>query len=316
MRNTTPKPLLVLPPAPGRWQQLEDLYADLAPVWKNDLRLRVTEPLDEARDAVAVVPDGGRLLAGVCIRRRGELGVLGHVLTRPEVRGRGLARTLLQTLLSWFDMTGGKWLYVNAPPDLAHGLFEKFGFHGVRPLGDPSGVETRSLVRSPGTAPSIPYDPPPSGGIEVQPLNRAAFPAIVALLKHYRGPDPRVDATTSSAGAETTAIELLDREQQGTCLLRGAIRDHRLIAIGTVATDTLGKRTYGMIAPAGADAEPLRRELQRIAANRGYEQLDFPLETLGAPTGEQPGPRDRGGPGEQGRAAPGYPPDSSTSSTS
>ena len=102
------KPLLILAPSSTRWQAFEQLLAHEEQSWLDDLRMRLTEGVRGSRDAFAALPDGSRLLASACIRRRHDVGVLGHVLTIPAERRRGRARALLQALLSWFDMSGGR----------------------------------------------------------------------------------------------------------------------------------------------------------------------------------------------------------------
>lgn len=84
----------------------------------------MTAELSGSRDALALLPDGGRVLAIAALRRREQFGVLGQLFTHPDHRRRGYARQLLQALLSWFDMTGGRWLYLTSPQALAGEVFE------------------------------------------------------------------------------------------------------------------------------------------------------------------------------------------------
>jgi GNAT superfamily N-acetyltransferase len=285
------KPLLILGPSPARWQALEELLGHEDEAWLDDLRKRVVEGVDRSQDAVAVIPDGGNLLASGCIRRRHDIGVLGHLFTSPTQRQRGRARLLLQALLSWFDMSGGKWLYLTGPAELAEGLFEKFGFRVLRRLE--RGAQSRvTMLRTPAHVGESPFEKL-AGRMEMREARRADWVLLVALLQHHCGPDPRTPLEESALAAEATALQLVTQQEQGACRLMVACCHDRIVGVGSVATDQVGHRTYAMLLPHDRPPEGLRQALLDFAAGRGYEQVDFPLEALAgkpAETDEAPSP--------------------------
>ncbi len=272
------KPLLILGPSPARWKALEELLSHEDGAWLEDLRKRVVEGVDGSQDAIAVIPDGGNLLASACIRRRHDIGVLGHLFTRPAQRQRGRARLLMQALLSWFDMTGGRWLYLTGPLELAEGLFEKFGFRALRRLehGDQARV---TMLRTPAHVGESPFEKR-TGRTEIREARRADWVLLVALLQHHCGPDPRVPLEESALAAEATALQLITQQEQGACRLMVAYCHDRIVGVGSVATDQVGHRTYAMLLPHDRPPEGLREALLDFAAGRGYEQVDFPMEAL------------------------------------
>jgi GNAT superfamily N-acetyltransferase len=272
------KPLLILGPSPTRWQALEELLGHEESAWLDDLRRRVVEGVDGSQDAIAVIPDGGNLLASACIRRRRDIGVLGHLFTRPAQRQRGQARLLMQALLSWFDMSGGKWLYLTAPGELAEGLFEKFGFRMLRRLahGDQQHV---TMLRTPAHVGESPFEKL-GGRMEIREGRRADWVLLVALLQHHSGPDPRVSLEESALAAERTALELITQQEQGSCRLVVACCHDRIVGVGSVATGQIGHRTYAMLLPHDCPPAGLREALLDFARARGYAQVDFPMEAL------------------------------------
>jgi GNAT superfamily N-acetyltransferase len=270
------KPLLIMPPAVARWPAFETLLATEEPIWMEDLRRRLCEGVEGARDAFAVIPDGGRVLAAACIRRRHQVGVLGQLFTHPEHRQRGHARRLMQTLLSWFDMTGGRWLLATAGAGVYAGFLEHFGFRVLH--GDGGAVALERSLASVAGEPAAAM----AGEATIAPLGRADWPSLVALLMHRGGSDRRVAAQETALTAERTALELVEQADRGLCALLGAWRDERLAGMASVAIDQLGGRTYAMIVPHAGAPENLRPAAVALAQARGYEQVEFPLEAVGA----------------------------------
>jgi GNAT superfamily N-acetyltransferase len=275
------KPLLIFTPAPARWPAVEKLFSELPPPLLADLEARFTRELPGAQDAFAVIPDGGQVLACAAINRRDGVGVLGYVYTRPEHRGQGYVRDLLAVALSWFDMTGGRWLYAFGPRALGQSMAD-FCFQ-VRHCGLADGHETISLLRRSSHAPEEPFPATPEGAEpQVRDLTRADWPLLVALLQHRAGPDPRVPAGESAVGAEHFALDLVSQAERGACLLKGAFVDHTLISAGVVATDRPTAQTYGLLMPCDAAQPALREALVAAAKVKGYEGVEFPMEALGA----------------------------------
>jgi GNAT superfamily N-acetyltransferase len=272
------KPLLILAPSPSRWQAFEQLLGHEERLWLDDLRLRLTEGVRGSRDAFAALPDGSRLLASACVRRRHDVAVLGHVFTIPAQRQRGHARALLQAVLSWFDMSGGKWLYGTCSRELAENVFGKFGF-GVLHRSGQRDDDRVTVLRTPAHAGESPFERL-GGEVEVRDATRADWPLIVALLQHYCGPDPRVALEESALAAEATALDLFTQQQQGVCHLMVACRQKRVIGLGSVATAETAERTYAMTLPHDQPVDGLRQALIDFGRARGCAQVDFPMEAL------------------------------------
>lgn len=273
------KPLLVLPPSPPRWPAIEALLENETPDPLSDLRARLTEPTEGANDAFAVQPDGAHVRAFGGLRRKLDVGVLGHFFTAPTHRQRGLARQLMQTLLSWFDMTGGKWLYACCPAALYSSFLEHFGFRVLHARPDDPDAPL-FLLRTQAHVRGLPIEQ--GGTPDVRELSRADWPLIVALLQHRPGPDPRVSQAESALAAEATAHDLLAQAARGQCALLGAGGAAYLSALASLATDQLGQRSYAMILPHGDPHANLRAAVLSLAAAKGYEQVDFPLEAVGS----------------------------------
>lgn len=279
------KPLLIILPSATRWSSIAALVQDEPEPIRGDLQARVERGADGARDAFAAVPDGSLFLSAGCIRRRGSVGVLGHVLTRPEHRRRGYCRSVLQTLLSWFDMSGGKWLYVTTPADAAGFLFEHFGFR-VLHRGQRDGrswvTMLRTLTHGRGATPFEHHD----SRTTIRPATRADWPLLVALLQHRPGADPRVPIEESALAADVTVAELLHQAESGLCKLLVAVSKGTIVGLGTLATDREGHRSYAMVLPHDTPPEGLRAALLEAARRAGYEQIDFPMQALREPAPE------------------------------
>ena len=272
------KPLLIIPPAPGRWQALQELPMPAESLYQADLRIRLEQGVHGAQDALAIMPDGGHVLSCAWISKRHDLGILNRVATRPEQYRRGLARQLIETLLSWFDMTGGKWLYATTTVDLAEGMFAKFGFKLLR-RAPSDGSDAAVIVRTTADAPTDPLLSA-SGKVAIHDITRANWPSLAVLLFNRPGPDSRVSLDESAVTAEVTGLDLISRLEAGTCHLKAAFYGARLIGLASVATEPLGNRTYAMITPHTDTPAALREAAIDFAHGKGYEQVDFPMEAL------------------------------------
>lgn len=274
------KPLLVIPPAPARWTALEELLREHLPSpWLSDLSRRVRSGIQNSDDAIAIMPAGGLDLAAAYIHKRRDVGLLGTVFTRPEHRKRGIARVLTEALLAWFDMTGGRWLFLSATRELEDGLFRKFGFELLR-QADWEPHDRMTLVRR---GPGVHGDPAldPSLPIQVRGAGRADWPETIAFLQYFSGPDPRVPLGESAVTAELLVLDLFEHQERGACELLGAWRGERLVGLATVATDRPGHRTYAMLMPNRDAPAELRAAVVEAARARDYEHVEFPMEALG-----------------------------------
>jgi GNAT superfamily N-acetyltransferase len=272
------KPMLIIPPAPARWPALEDLLGHKGAPWVEDIQQRVARGVPGAQDVFAVMPAGAQVLANVTINKWGDCGVLGHCYTRPEQRRRGHARRLLETALAWFDMTGGRHLYLGTTADLVETLYGKFGFAPLhRAAGEP---QERVTMYRPGRGVAGALDFSGAGPLAIGEVTRAAWPALVQLLQYRPGPDPRVPVAESAVGAEVFGLELLATQERGACVVQGAYRDGHLVGVGSLATDRPGERTFAVLFPHGEPHVELRASLLEVARARGYGHVDFPMEAL------------------------------------
>lgn len=277
------KPLLIVPPAPARLPAIESLLAHAGEARLADLRARLTAPPTGSHDAFAVVPDGANVLAIAAIRRFGPIGVLGDLFIRPDVRRAGHAARLLQTLLSWFDMTAGRWLYLLSPTDVAV-IFENFGF--VRgPSARLGETDQVMMLRALSGVAANPYLDL-SGQIETIELSRAHWPLMVAMQQVVGGPDPRVSGADASVAAEVVALDLVRESDAGKCAMIGLLQGGCLTAMGSFAIDQMGARTYALRMPAsGAAGDAIHAAVLQSAAARGYTHVDFPMEIAAGAVG-------------------------------
>lgn len=280
------KPLLIIPPCPARWHSMEELLDFEGPTRLEDLRRRFVEGVPGSRDAFAVVRDGGRILAHACVAARGPVGLLGSIYTRPEHRRRGLARSLVQMLVDWFEMIGGRWLYASCPVGAAERLLRPLSFAVLHRVPRDPEDQVSLMRRSPG-ADEDPYAGL-AGDCTVRDATRADWPLIAGLLQHRCGPDPRVGLAESALDAPRFALELVTQQERGVCQVQLACQDGRVVALGSVATDQLGQRTYAMLLPYGRVPPVLREAILTCAQAKGYTQVEFPLETLAGPESAAP----------------------------
>jgi GNAT superfamily N-acetyltransferase len=273
------KPLLIIPPAPARWPLIQQLPLHDDPLWQDDLQKRLAIGLPRTQDAFAVIADGGKALATGCICKRHDVGVLNRVFTHPEHRRAGLARQITIALLSWFDMTGGRWLYATTTADLFADFFGHFGFRIIR-RAPRSPSDAAVILR---TATDAPEDPllDGSGPLTVHDVSRANWPTMAVLLYNRPGPDPRVSPDETAVSAEQTSLTLISQLEAGACHLKAAFRGPRLVALASVAAQTGSNRTYAMIMPHTDAPELLRAAIVDQARANGYDQVEFPMETLG-----------------------------------
>lgn len=280
------KPLLVFPPAPGRWSAMDALLADVSDAQRADLQTRFCETLPGAQDAFGVIRDGGHFLCAACVRRSGPVAVLGPIVTRETHRRQGLAERTLRAVLTWFDMTGGERLYVTAPAGFSPWL-ERTGFTVLhRAESVPNRLQTMRRGRA------------GSGGAEraasSAPIIRAAAPAdyalLMELLQDNPGPDPRVTLAESAVAAESTVADWLRQSTRGLCHLLVAIQEGRGAGLAVIASDRLGPRTHAIVAPHSVAPAALRAAVIEFARGRGYEFVDLPFESPGVHGATPPGP--------------------------
>lgn len=270
--------MLILPPAPARWRSLAELLAQQDAAVVRDAELRFSHGVDGATDAFALVVDGGLTIACASITRRSDVGVLGYVITRPSHRGKGLAAEMIESLITWFDMTDGRWLYCATAGVAAGRLCDRYGFRVLHSLSR-DGRDDVFLQRAVDVMIPSPFDALRGDEI-IRDITRADWPLLVSLLQHRPGHDPRATPDESAIGAEEFALRLLDDQEQGKCRLLAAWRGGHITAFGTVAVDTLGEKTYAMLIPFGGAPPALREALVSEGQAKGYRTIEFPMEAV------------------------------------
>jgi len=280
------KPILIIPPAPARWPAFEDLLRHEGTPWLLDLKRRLVDGVPGAQDAYAVMLSGNRILASVAINKFGDVGLLTHGYTREEHRRRGAARKLVETAVSWFSMTGGRWLFLGTTAEFDEGFYRKFGFTPLRRAVWKPYDRLTMLRTTPGAAESPQADS--AGEIVTRDLSRAEWPAMVALLQYSRGPDPRVPLDESAVSAPMFTLDLIEHQERGACQLKGAFCGSRLVGVATIATDQAGERTYAMLIPHVDAPQTLRDAVIDFAKTKGYARVDFPMEALGGRPADVP----------------------------
>ncbi|MBL8880298.1 MAG: GNAT family N-acetyltransferase [Phycisphaerales bacterium] len=277
------KPLLILPPASARWRSLADLLGQQDAAIVRDAELRFSEGVAGATDAFALIVDGGLSIACASITRRNDVGVLGYVVTRPTHRGKGLAAELIESLIAWFDMTDGRWLYCATAGAAAGRLCDRYGFRVLHVLSR-DGREDVFLQRAVDVMIPSPFEAL-RGDEKIRDVTRADWPLLVSLLQHRPGHDPRATPDESAIGAEEFALRLVDDQEQGKCKLLAAWHDGHITAFGTVAVDPLGDKTYAMLIPFGDAPPALRAALISEGEAKGYRTVEFPMEAVAKPGG-------------------------------
>jgi GNAT superfamily N-acetyltransferase len=230
------KPLLIVPPAPERWPKIEALLNHKGQPWLDDLALRFRQGVAGSRDTFAVIFDGGNLLAHAAIFSTADIGILGHVFVAPPVRRQGLASKLIETLLQWFQMTGGHWLYLTTEPALTP-LYERFGFQVLHraPVGDGEQV---TMQRRPADGGITPL-PLRGGAVTTRSVQRADWPLVLALLQDHPGADPAVGIDTTAVQAERWTLERLAEQAAQRLQLIAAEQNGRIVGLALV-TPTAG----------------------------------------------------------------------------
>lgn len=249
------KPLLIIPPAPGRWAAIEGLLESLAPDAREELRLRVAEGLPDAFDAFAMLPEGGRAVAHAALYRKRDRAVLRHVWTNPLHRRRGHARRLVQTLSAWFDMSGGRLIYACGSEEVVGPLLGPAGFAVLHRTSEMGQV---SMAR--GQLPDAPLD----AAVEVRAATGADFPQIVEFFQFCRGADLSVELSDSAARAEHTVAELLGAD--GARVLLG-LQGPRVVGLGRVLRADQTARIE--IMPHEGAPAALKEALERAATTTG-----------------------------------------------
>lgn len=274
------KPLLLIPPCAPRWPALADLYAELPPARLEDLQARFETALPGGHDAIAIIPDGGRVLAAARVSRAADVGVVADLLTRETHRGRGLSTVIVDALLSWFDMTGGRRAYLTVDAERA-AHFEPQRFSPLRRTGEGAAGRV-TLRRSAEHQPADPFAPGRKAPLTVRPATRADWPMMVELLQYHPGPDPRVPLDETAVIAEDIGLDLLAQQDRSACRLLAGVRGGHIVALASVALDRTSERTHAMILPHDEAFPPLREVVIEHARTRGYRHMEFPLESLAA----------------------------------
>eukprot|EP00658_Telonema_sp_P-2_P022206 TRINITY_DN1886_c0_g1_i1.p1 TRINITY_DN1886_c0_g1~~TRINITY_DN1886_c0_g1_i1.p1 ORF type:complete len:327 (-),score=66.27 TRINITY_DN1886_c0_g1_i1:108-1088(-) len=151
-------------------------------------------------------PGPPELVAHTWIGMDGDTGLVGHVYTHPQHRGRGLATSLLHTLLEvFFKERGGRFLVLATGNPNAANLYKQLGFYplsddpeakqvmarGVHPGFDPQraflGTVNRRTIH---VSFEHEYYTNNGGMCVVEPIRRQHIGGCMLLLNTPGGPSP------------------------------------------------------------------------------------------------------------------------------
>lgn len=80
--------------------------------------------------------ESGAVVSTICVWESGGIGLLGHVYTIPEARGRGLSRKLLRSALECFKAGGGRRLHLNCETgSFIEAFYASEGFEAIPDVG-------------------------------------------------------------------------------------------------------------------------------------------------------------------------------------
>lgn len=130
----TVRPLRRFPPSRRRLWRLEQAAAVDALAFGTGWRMELDGILDAASATpthrIAVIEEGGRVLAYAIAGRAGREGFLQRLAVHPERQGHGMGRALVLDVLRWLRRRGATTVLVNThvDNDVALGLYADLGF--------------------------------------------------------------------------------------------------------------------------------------------------------------------------------------------
>lgn len=172
---------------------LEALLAHKGEPWGTDIHARYT---GNGPDWAATAWANGAPVAHIWIGLDADcpsVGVLGHVFTLPEWRGKGLASRLLETSLRAAEAGGARWLELGTGNMAAIRLYERVGFEV---LTEKPGEPELTMLRGPGGATPDPKTWRTSwyadaaahvaaGRLTIAPFSRKHYAGAVLLLNAF-----------------------------------------------------------------------------------------------------------------------------------
>ena len=149
---------------------------------------------------VALSPDGcfaaedeGRVVGILTTTPYERLAFLGAVIVRPEVRGQGVGRALMQTALLHLAARGVETVRLNAYLDVVR-FYERLGFHGEyevvrwRATAAPAGSESAHLAQAADLEDLVPFDAAFFGASRKRLLERLLQENPATFLVAREGP--------------------------------------------------------------------------------------------------------------------------------
>lgn len=135
LKNGSPaEVLLVASPCPQATPELVELLGHKGEPWVWQIALCIDGRAEGINARFYVARVEGQLVANVTVLQTGGLGSLGHVFTKPEYRGQGLARTLLEAAVADFDRHGGRAMVLTTGfESMPWRLYSSVGFRGTCP---------------------------------------------------------------------------------------------------------------------------------------------------------------------------------------
>ncbi|MFH1009470.1 MAG: GNAT family N-acetyltransferase, partial [Candidatus Latescibacterota bacterium] len=114
-------------------QQIAPFLEHKGDPWNGHIRKCLREPMDELETRFYVGKLDGTVISNVMTAEYGRTGILGHVFTQPEHRGKGAFKLLMAEQMKDFRTRGGLLLLGTGYDSPAYWIYHGFGFRSLAP---------------------------------------------------------------------------------------------------------------------------------------------------------------------------------------
>lgn len=160
-------------PEPAALAELCAFYVHKPEIWHWPIEAPLRGMSDGLGSRFYVARAGGRIVSSLVIHERWGIGLLAHVYTVPDWRGRGVASQTVGAACEDFDSRGGRAIFLGTTyGSSAYRIYCRLGFECLQP-------ESSRMVRAPGLDWRAELFAP--GEAEVEPLHWGHYPLLNAL---------------------------------------------------------------------------------------------------------------------------------------